>query len=80
MQSVSGLHSGVNPVSGDFSTGIEGLWIRDGVLAGPLREATIASTLQRMLLDVAAVGAEVRWLGGGPAVPVLVSEVTLGGA
>ena len=80
VQSVSGLHSGVNPVSGDFSTGIEGLWIRDGVLAGPLREATIASTLQRMLLDVAAVGAEVRWLGGGPAVPVLVSEGTLGGA
>ena len=29
-QSVSGLHSGVNPVSGDFSTGAEGLRIRGG--------------------------------------------------
>ena len=52
VQDVSGLHSGVNPVSGDFSTGAEGLRIRDGELAEPVREFTIASTLQRMLQDV----------------------------
>ena len=33
VQSVQGLHSGVNAVSGDFSVGAEGLWIRDGELA-----------------------------------------------
>ncbi len=52
VQDVSGLHSGVNPVSGDFSTGAEGLRIRAGEVAEPVREFTIASTLQRMLLDV----------------------------
>ncbi len=52
VQDVAGLHSGVNPVSGDFSTGAEGLRIRGGELAEPVREFTIASTLQRMLLDV----------------------------
>ena len=52
IQEVSGLHSGVNPVSGDFSTGAEGLRIRGGEVAEPLREFTIASTLQRMLHDV----------------------------
>ena len=56
VQGVIGLHSGVNPVSGDFSTGAEGLWIRNGELAEPVREFTVASTLQRMMLDVAAVG------------------------
>ena len=56
MQEVSGLHSGVNPVSGDFSTGAEGLRIRNGEVAEPVREFTIASTLQRMLHDVQAVG------------------------
>ncbi|MCP3934066.1 MAG: TldD/PmbA family protein [Actinomycetia bacterium] len=60
IQSVAGLHSGVNPVSGDFSTGAEGVRIRDGELAEPLREFTIGSTLQRMLLDTVAVGSDVE--------------------
>ena len=62
VQEVSGLHSGVNPVSGDLSTGAEGLRIRNGALAEPLREFTIASTLQRLLLDVVAVGSDLTWL------------------
>ena len=62
VQSVSGLHSGVNPVSGDFSTGASGMLITDGELGAPVREFTIASTLQRMLLDVAEVGGDVDWL------------------
>ena len=61
-QDVAGLHSGVNPVSGDFSTGAEGLRIRGGELAEPVREFTIASTLQRMLKDVVAVGNDLEWL------------------
>ena len=52
VQSVSGLHSGTNPISGDFSVGADGLMVRDGAFAEPVREVTIASTLQRMLLDV----------------------------
>lgn len=62
VSSVSGLHSGVNPVSGDFSTGAEGLRIQGGSLGAPLREFTIGSTLQRMLGDVVAVGADIEWL------------------
>lgn len=56
VQAVSGLHSGVNPVSGDFSVGASGLMIRGGTLAEPVREFTIASTIQRMLLGVVAIG------------------------
>ena len=54
VQSVTGIHSGVNPVSGDFSVGAEGLMIRGGALAEPVREITVASTLQRMLQSVVA--------------------------
>jgi PmbA protein len=64
VQSVTGVHSGVNPVSGDFSVGIEGLMIRDGELAEPVREVTVASTLQRMLQSVLHVGADIEWLPG----------------
>ncbi len=64
VQSMTGVHSGVNPISGDFSVGAEGLMIRDGKLAEPVREITVASTLQRMLHSVVAVGADVEWLPG----------------
>ncbi|MEZ5267169.1 MAG: metallopeptidase TldD-related protein [Microthrixaceae bacterium] len=52
VESFAGLHSGVNPVSGDFSVGANGLLIRDGQLAEPVREITIASSIQRLLLDI----------------------------
>jgi len=80
VQSITGWHSGVNAVSGDVSVGVEGLMIRDGQLAEPVREVTIASTLQRMLLDLVAVGADVEWLPGGTACPTLViGDVSLSG-
>lgn len=80
VQSMTGLHSGVNPISGDFSVGVEGLLIRDGALAEPVREATAASTIQRLLLDVRAVGAEREWTPGGTAAsPLVVDNVTLSG-
>jgi PmbA protein len=81
VQEVSGLHSGVNPVSGDVSVGAEGLVIRDGALAEPFREATVASTLQRLLLDVIAVGSDFEWRPGGTGAPSLaIADVALGGA
>src|SRR6185295_208277 len=43
VRSAIGLHSGANPVSGDFSVGVEGLMVRNGAIAEPVREATIAS-------------------------------------
>jgi PmbA protein len=64
VQSVTGIHSGVNPVSGDFSVGAEGLMIRSGALAEPIREVTVASTLQRMLQSVVEIGGDLRWLPG----------------
>ncbi len=38
--------------------------VRGGVLAEPVREVTIASTLQRMLQAVLHIGADVEWLPG----------------
>jgi PmbA protein len=81
VQSVSGLHSGTNPVSGDFSVGAEGLLVRDGRFAEPVREITVASTLPRMLLDVLEVGSDLTWLPGGTAgVTLLVDGMTMAGS
>jgi PmbA protein len=79
--SMAGLHSGVNPVSGDFSVGVEGLMVKGGELAEPIREATIASTLQRLLLDISAVGADLEWLpDGSGGVTLVIPDVALSGA
>jgi PmbA protein len=81
--SVSGLHSGVNPISGTFSVGATGRLIEEGDLAGPVREITIASDLVSMLRSVMGVGAEARWVpfGGSVKVPaLLIEEMTIGGA
>jgi PmbA protein len=64
VQEVSGLHSGVNPVSGDFSVGAAGLMIRNGQIAEPVREITISSTIQRMLKGILAVGNDLEWSYG----------------
>jgi PmbA protein len=81
VQSVSGLHSGVNPISGDFSTGASGMLITNGTVGAPVRELTIASTLQRMLLDVAEIGSDVDWLPMRAAgVSLVIHDVTMSGA
>jgi PmbA protein len=81
VQSVTGIHSGVNPISGDFSTGAAGLMIRKGEVGEPVREFTIASTLQRMLLDIVEIGADIDWLPMRAAgVSLVIDDVTMSGA
>lgn len=80
---VAGLHSGVNPVSGVFSVGASGRSIRNGSLAEPVREFTIASDLVSMLRGVRAAGARSRWVPFGGSVstpPLLIGEMTISGS
>jgi len=80
VQSVTGIHSGVNTVSGDFSVGAEGLMIRAGALAEPVREVTVASTLQRMLQSIVEIGGDLRWLPGSAAGQTLaIADMQLSG-
>jgi PmbA protein len=74
IEQVQGLHSGVNAVSGDFSTGASGLLISNGQVGAPVREFTIASTLQRMLLDIVEIGSDIDWLPSSAAGVSLVIE------
>lgn len=80
---VAGLHSGVNPVTGVFSVGASGRMIRDGQLAEPVREFTIAGELVAMLGAVSAAGAEPRWVPFGGSVstpPLLIAEMAISGS
>jgi PmbA protein len=80
VQEVTGVHSGANPVSGEFSVGAAGLRVEDGALGEPLREMTIASTLPEVLQHVEAVSSDIRFAAGGIASPtILVGEMTVAG-
>lgn len=81
VESFAGLHSGVNPTSGDFSVGANGLMIRNGELAEPVQELTVASTLQRLLADVAEVASDFEWLpSGSGAASMRIDGVSISGA
>ena len=79
IQDVSGVHSGANPISGEFSVGATGLRIADAALGEPLREMTIASTLPEMLKGIAAVGDDLRFFTSVGVPTVLVAEMTVAG-
>ena len=81
VNSFTGLHSGVNPTSGDFSVGGDGLMIRNGELAEPVRELTLASTIQRLMSGVIAIGGELERLPSGSSMPwVVIDDVSIGGS
>jgi PmbA protein len=71
-----GVHSGANPVSGEFSVGISGILIESGRLTRPLREVTLAGDILSILKGVVALGDDARWV---PAGSVLVPTVAVEG-
>jgi PmbA protein len=80
VQEMTGLHSGANPVSGEFSVGATGLRVEGGALAAPLREMTIASTMLDLLRGISSLASDLRFPAAGPGAPtVLVMEMTVGG-
>jgi PmbA protein len=81
VQSISGIHSGVNPISGDFSVGCEGVMIRGGEVAEGIKEATISSTLQRILQGICEIGNDQRFFPGVAAGSTLmIDEMNLSGS
>jgi PmbA protein len=79
IQEVSGVHSGANPISGEFSVGATGLRISGGELGEPLREMTVASTVPEMLAAVTEVGDDLRFFTSVGTPSILIGEMTLAG-
>ncbi|HEX4278725.1 MAG TPA: TldD/PmbA family protein [Bryobacteraceae bacterium] len=73
------IGSGVNIVTGDYSRGAVGLWIKDGELAFPVSEVTIASTLQEMLNGIGEIGSDLEFLSSTSAPTIMIGEMTVAG-
>ena len=70
---------GVNIVTGDYSRGAAGLWIRNGELAFAVSEVTIAGNLAEMLLGLEAIGSDLEFRGSVAAPTLKIGEMTVGG-
>ncbi len=73
------LGFGVNIVTGDYSRGAAGLWIRNGELAFAVSEVTIAGNLKEMLLGLEAAGSDLEFRGSVAAPTVKIGEMTVAG-
>jgi len=61
--------------------GASGLLISNVQVGAPVREFTIASTLQRMLLDIVEVGGDIEWLPmRSSGMSLVIRDITLSGA
>jgi PmbA protein len=80
---MAGLHSGANPVSGDFSFSADGFLIEDGKIARPVEQITVAGNFYEFLKNIEAVGSDLRFFSfgqGGMGMPsILVNGLRISG-
>lgn len=64
---LSGLHSGANPISGDFSLAALGFYIKDGKIESAVNQMTIAGNFFELLNSIEAIGGDLEFAppGGG---------------
>ena len=58
---LTGLHSGANAISGNFSFGASGFLCRDGQRIQPVRQITVAGNFFEMLEQIRTIGNELYW-------------------
>ena len=75
---ILGMHT-VNPVSGEFSVGISGLWIENGEVAYPVRGITISDNIIEMMRKVDFVGSDTTFFGNIGGATLRLRDIVLGG-
>ena len=82
VQDFHGVHSGANPVSGDFSVGVTGRLIEDGQPGQAVKEVTVAAPMLEILSGIVGVAGDRRWLPFGGSYggsTTLIAEMTIAG-
>ena len=71
-----GVHT-ANPISGDFSIGISGIWIENGELSYPVKEAVISGNILEMFKKVEALGQDMEFYGKVGSPSILIGEMDI---
>ena len=76
--SLAGLHSGASTISGDFSVAATGFYIKDGKVASPVKQMTIAGNYYDYMKNVVETGSDLEFAPGGYGSPsLLVKELSV---
>ncbi len=64
-----GVHT-ANPISGEFSIGVSGIWVEKGEKAFPVKEAVISGNILSFFDNIEALGDDLRFFGniGSPSI------------
>jgi PmbA protein len=73
------LGHGINLVTGEYSRGANGLWIRDGELAEAVQEVTVAGNVLKMLEGIDAIGSDLTFRGSTGAPTLRFGELAVSG-
>jgi PmbA protein len=71
-----GVHT-ANPISGDFSVGISGLWIENGEVQYPVKEAVMSGNILDMFKKVEALGSDLKFYGSTGSPSILIGEMDI---
>ncbi len=75
---VMGMHT-ANPISGDFSVGAAGVWIKDGQFTQAVRGVAIAGNILELFSQVDGIGDDLRFFGAQGAPSMRISNITVSG-
>lgn len=80
IDSITGLHAGLNAQSGNFSLQATGFMIRDGKLAEPVNLITVAGNLVKVFQDVTMVANNSELLSSGNSVSsIMIKSIAVSG-
>jgi PmbA protein len=71
-----GVHT-ANPISGDFSVGISGLWIENGNILYPVKEAVISGNILELFNRVEEIGNDLRFYGSIGSPSLLIGDMDI---
>ncbi|MGA9572796.1 MAG: metalloprotease PmbA [Lysobacterales bacterium] len=74
------MGQGVNIITGDYSRGAAGFWIKDGEIQFPVDEVTIAGNLKDMFMCIEAVGNDVDDRSTVQCGSILMGNLTVAGS
>lgn len=77
---LSGMHSGCNPISGDFSMGAQGFFWENGQRKYPIHNFTVSGNFLQLLQDIVAIGDNLKFNFSSIGAPaILVKNLSISG-
>ncbi len=73
-----GVHM-ANPISGDLSVGVTGIWIKDGKLSHPVKEIVVSGNILDIFMNIVDCGNDLKFFGKIGSPSLLMKDIDISG-